>query len=96
MDFILSGADPCIWLRNNPKLDLHGYIAIYVDDLCLAAEMPEELISIFKTKYEVKVKEVGKLTFHTGADYFHDPDGNMVSQPQKYFWKLKNIHLPFQ
>ena len=54
-------------------------IAVYVDDLCIVAEKPEELISIFKSKYKLKVTGDGKLTHHLGTDYFHDPDGTMVS-----------------
>ena len=88
MDFIPSQADPCIWLRNNPKLHLYEYNAVCVDDLCIAAEKPEELISIFKNKYNLKVKGDGKLAYHLGADYFHDADGTMVSQPKNYVEKL--------
>ena len=28
MDLISSQADPCIWLRENPKLNLYEYIAV--------------------------------------------------------------------
>ena len=66
--FIPSQADPCIWLRNNPKLNLH-------EEISFMSSKPEELISIFKNKYELKVKGDSKLTCHLGADYFHDPDG---------------------
>ena len=48
---------------------------VYVDDLCTAAEKPEELISIFKNKYKLEVKGDGKLAYPIGADYFPDPDG---------------------
>ena len=95
MDFIHSQADPCIWLRNNPKLNLYEYIAVYVDDQCRAAEKPEELISIFKVKYKLKVKGDGKLTYHLGADYFHDPDGTMASQPKKYVEKFIETFIDF-
>ena len=86
MDFIPSQANPCISLRNNPKLDLYDHIAVYVDDLCIATEKPEELISIFKTKYKLKVKGYGKLTNHVGADYFHDPDGTRLVNPRS-MWR---------
>ena len=33
MDFIPSKADPCIWLKENSKLNFYEYIAVYVDDL---------------------------------------------------------------
>ena len=74
MKFLPSKADPCIWLRKAPNLRCYEYIAVYVDDLCIAAESPSPIIQIFKSKYNSKVKEDGKLTYHLGADYFEDPD----------------------
>ena len=68
------------------------YIAVYVDDLCIAAESPSVIIQIFKSKYHLKVKGDGKLTCHLGADYFEDPDGTFVSQPKKYIDKLADTY----
>ena len=67
-------------------------IAVYVDDLCIAAESHSAIIQIFKSKYHLKVKEDGKLTYHLGADYFEDPDGTFVSQPKKYIDKLADTN----
>ena len=39
-----SKADPC-----------YEYIAVYVDDLCIAAESSSRIIQIFKTKYHLNV-----------------------------------------
>ena len=77
MDFIPSTADPYIWLRKNSKLNPYEYIAVYVDDLCIAAQNPKEFISILKSKYHLTVKGDGPLTYHLGGHYFHDSDGNM-------------------
>ena len=66
----------------------YEHIAVYVDDLCIAAESPSAMIQIFKSKYHSKVKGDGKLTYHLGADYFEDPDGTFVGQPKKYIDKL--------
>ena len=68
MKFLPSKADPCIWLRKAPNLRCYEYIAIYVDDLCIAAEFPSAIIRIFKSKYHLKVNGDGKLTYHLGAD----------------------------
>ena len=70
----------------------YEYIAVYVDDLCIAAEFPSAIIQIFKSKYHLKVKGDGKLTYHLGADYFEDPDGTFVSQPKKYIDKLADTY----
>ena len=92
MRFLPSKADPCIWLRKAPNLRCYEYIAVYVDDLCIAAESPSAIIQIFKSKYHLKVKRDGKLTYHLGADYFEDPDGTFVSQPKKYIDKLADTY----
>ena len=92
MKFLPSKADPCIWLRKAPNLRCSEYIAVYVDDLCIAAESPSAIIQIFKSKYHLKVKGDGKLTYHLGADYFEDPDGTFVSQPKKYIDKLADTY----
>ena len=70
------------------ELNLYEYIPVYVDDLCIAAQNPKELINILKSKYNLKVEGDGLLTYHLGADYYQDTDGTMVSQPRKYIEKL--------
>ena len=88
MHFTPSKIDPCIWLRKSPNLKCYEYIAVYVDDLCIAAESPSAIIDIFKTKYHLKLKGDGKLSCHLGADYFDHPDGTCVSQPRKNIDRL--------
>ena len=65
---------------------------MYVDILCIAAQNPKEVIIILKSKYQLK-KGDGPLTYHLGADYYHDPDGTMVCQPKKYIEKLKRTYI---
>ena len=93
MNFTPSRADQCIWLKKNKKLNIYEYIAVYVDDLCIAAQDPEKIINVLKSKYHLEVKGDGPLTYHLGADYFQDPDGTMVSQPKKYIEKLKETYI---
>ena len=95
MDFEPSRADQCKLLKKNLKHNLYEYIAVYVDDLCIAAQNPKELINIIKSKYQLKVKGIGPLTYHLGADYYHDPDGAMVCQPKKYIEKLKETYIHY-
>ena len=66
---------------------------MYVDDLCIAVQDPKEIINILKSKYKLKVKADGPLTYHLGAEFFHDPDRTMVSQPKKYIEKLKETYV---
>ena len=66
---------------------------MHVDDLCIAAQDPKEISNILKSKYKLKVKGDGPLTYHLGADCYQDPDGTMVSQPKKYIEKLKETYV---
>ena len=61
MDFILSQADPCIWLRKNSKLNLNEYIPAML--MIYAAHNPKELISILKSKYQLIVQGVDSLPY---------------------------------
>ena len=58
MNFTPSRADQCIWFKKNINLNLYEYIAVYVDDLCIAAQNPKEIINILKSKQKLKVKEM--------------------------------------
>ena len=80
-------------MRKTSRLNLYEYIAVYVDDLSIAAQNPKEMINILKSKYQLKVKGDGPLTYHLGADYYHDPDGTMVHPPKIYIEKLKETHI---
>ena len=68
MNYIPSRADQCIWLKKNTELNLYEYIAVYVDDLYIAAQDPKEIINTLRSKYKLKVKGDGPLTYHLGAD----------------------------
>ena len=70
----------------------YEYIAVYVDDLCIAAESPSAIIESFKTNYHLKVKGDGQLTYHLGADYFEDPDGTFVTQTKKNIDNLADTY----
>ena len=72
-EILPSKADPCIWLRKAPNLRCYEYIAVYVDDLCIAAESPSAFVSIFNTKYHLKVKRDGKLNYHLVVEFWGLP-----------------------
>ena len=88
MGFTPSKADPCIWMRENPKLKCYEYVATYVDDLCIAAQNPGTIIQTLKDDYKLKVKGDGPLSHHLGADYTRDKDKTVVCQPKKYIDRL--------
>ena len=70
-------ADGDVWLKRNG--DTYDYIAVYVDDLCLAMKDPKAFVEkITGPKYNFKLKGVGPLSYHLGASYKRDPDGTLT------------------
>ena len=47
-------ADPCVWIRE--MKNKYEYIAIYVDDLLIASEKPQQIIKDLKEKFKLKLK----------------------------------------
>ena len=88
MGFAPSKADRCVWMRENKNLKCYEYLAIYVDDLCIAAQDPGKIIQTLKKEYKFKVKDDGPLHHHLGADYTRDKDNTLVCQPKKYIDRL--------
>ena len=86
MGFTPSKAEADIWMRESDNL--YEYIAVYVDDLLIAARNPEAIIKTLSEIHEFKLKGVGPLTYHLGCDYFRDNDGTLCCGPKKYINKL--------
>ena len=70
MGFFPCKAEPDIWMRR--KDDLYEYIAVYVDDLAIAAKDPEQITNTLTKEYGFKLKGTGPLSYHLGCDYFRD------------------------
>jgi hypothetical protein len=75
LEFVPSKAETDIWMRENDRL--YEYIAVYVDDLLIAASNPEEIISQLQEQRKFKLKGVGFLSYHLRCDYFCDSDGTL-------------------
>jgi hypothetical protein len=88
--FNQSKSETDIWMRESNGL--YEYIAVYVDDLLIAARKPEEIISKLQVDHKFKLKGVGPLTYHLGCDYFRDDDGTLCYGPRKYINKLMGQH----
>ena len=75
----------------------YEYLAIYVDDLCIAAQDPGQIIQSLKEDFKLKVKGDGPLSHHLGADYTRDKDNTLVCQPKKYIERLaESYHYMFK
>ena len=84
LKFKPSKADPDVWMRPEPGGTCYEYIAVYVDDLAIAAKDPQALCNELKKKYNLKLKGVGPLEYHLGCTYKKDPDGTLAADPRRY------------
>jgi hypothetical protein len=90
MGFSPSKAEPDIWMHQNG--DIYEYIAVYVNDLAIAAKKPQEIVDVFSKKYKFKLKGTGPVSFHLGIDFCHDKDGTLCMAPKKYIDKMVSAY----
>ena len=88
LKFKPSKADPDVWMRPEPGGTCYEYIAVYVDDLAIAAKHPQAFCNELKKKYNLKLKGVGPLEYHLGCTYKKDPDGTLAADPRRYVNKI--------
>ena len=79
-------ADPCVWLRE--MTNKYEYIAMYVYDLLITSEKPQQIIQDLKEKFKLIIKGDGPLEHHFGCAYKPDKDGTLAAQPTKYINKI--------
>ena len=84
LKFKPSKADPDVWMRPEPGGTCYENIAVYVDDLTIAAKDPQAFCNELKRKYNLKLKGVGPLEYHLGCTYKKDPDGTLAADPRRY------------
>ena len=88
LKFKPSKADPDVWMRPEPGGTCYEYIAVYVDDLAIAAKDPQAFCNELKKRYNLKLKGVGPLEYHLGCTYKKDPDGTLAADPRRYVNKI--------
>ena len=88
LKFKPSKADPDVWMRPEKGGTCYEYIAVYVDDLAIAAKDPQAFCNELKKKYNLKLKGVGPLEYHLGCTYKKDPDGTLAADPRRYVNKI--------
>ena len=60
-------ADPSVWLR--AMKTKYDYIVIYLDDLLIASDKPQQIIKDLKEKFKLTIKGGGPLEYDLGCDY---------------------------
>ena len=88
LKFRPSKADPDVWMRPEPGGTCYEYIAVYVDDLAIAAKDLQAFCNELKKKYNLKLKGVGPLEYRLGCTYKKDPDGTLAADPRRYVNKI--------
>ena len=88
LKFKPSKADLDVWTRPEPGGTCYEYIAVYVDDLAIAAKDPQAFCNEIKKKYNLKLNGVGPLKYHLGCTYKKDPDGTLAADPRRYVNKI--------
>ena len=88
LKFKPSKADPDVWMRPEPGGTCYEYIAVYVDDLAIAAKDPQAFCNELKKRYNLKLKGVGHFEYHLGYTYKKDPDGTLAADPRRYINKI--------
>jgi hypothetical protein len=86
LGFSASKADTDVWMRQKPGS--YKYIAVYVDDIAVAAHDPGEIIEQLKGKYKYKLKGVGPLEYHLGCTFERNKDGTLLYHPKKYITRM--------
>ena len=88
LKFKPSKADPDVWMRPEPGGTCYEYLAVYVDDLAIAAKDPQAFCNELKEKYNLKLKGVGSLEYHLGCTYKKYHDGTLAADPRRYVNKI--------
>ena len=87
MGFVPSRAEPEIWMRLNED-NIYEYIAVYVDDLAIAAKDPLSITNALINVHKFKLKGTGTISYHLGMDFVRDNDGTLSFTPVRYINKI--------
>ena len=79
LKFKPSKADPDVWMRPEPGGTCYEYIAVYVDDLAIAAKDQQAFYNELKKR---------SLEYHLGCTYKEDPDRTLAADPRRYVNKI--------
>ena len=94
LEFIQCKSDPDVWLRKGTHC--WEYICVYVDDLLAVMEDPKEFFDTLINTYKYKLKGVGPIHYHLGADFRRDQEGTLYMSPKTYIQRfLENYSRTF-
>ena len=88
LSFKPSQVDHDVWTRPEPGGTCYEYLAVYVDDLAIAAKDPQAFYNELKERYNLKLKGAGPLEYHLGCTHKKDSDGTLATDPRRYVNKI--------
>ena len=88
LSFKPSQVDHDVWTRPEPGGTCYEYLAVYVDDLAIAAKDPQAFYNELKKRYNLKLKGAGPLEYHLGCTHKKDSDGTLATDPRRYVNKI--------
>ena len=68
--------------------DYYEYVCVYVDDLAIAMREPQLFIYALINTYGYKLKGVGPMSCHLGADIYRDSDGTLCYGAKSYIGRM--------
>jgi hypothetical protein len=86
MGFIPRKADSDVWMR--PSQGIYKYIAVYIDNIAVAAHDPNGIVKQLKSIHKYKLKGVGPLEYHLRCMFERDRDGTLLYHPKKYIARM--------
>ena len=87
MGFFPCKADPDVWIRDSGTH--YEYVCVYVDDLAVMMRNPEKFFDELQgPKWNYKLKGIGPLEYHLGADFLRDPDGTLQMSAKGYIKRM--------
>ena len=93
LGFKRSLSDESIFMRPSSCGTVYEYVATYVDDLCICAKKPEELLEQLQgDPFNFDLKGSGALNFHLGCGFDRDEDSTLCMDPSKYIEKMEESY----
>ena len=81
-----SYCDPDLWIKDVGES--YDYLCVWVDDLFVISDRPDDFFKTLTDKYKFKLKGVGQPEYHLGGDFGRDPDGTLYWSAKTYVKKL--------
>jgi hypothetical protein len=73
--------------------DLYEYIAVYVDDLAIAAKDPKAITDVLLEKYKFKLKGTGPIEYHLGQAFSRNENGELEISARRYVDKMIDTYV---